>query len=156
MQALSCSLSIVRLHELVRLDHLSKSFDARGVRPRLHLALLPYDSSKATSPFLPRESLYNTLDRALRDKFSVQARVVEDGGEMDNRSKCANHSRVAQVLVADDGLADRLSLRDFGVVRLEEVERNVPTSELEGEVGGGVVCGRGANVVQKRGQEKGF
>jgi hypothetical protein len=58
--------------------------------------------------------------------------------------------------VADDGLADRLSLRDFGVVGLEEVERNVPTGELEGEVGGGVVCGRGANVMQKRGEEEGF
>jgi len=86
----------------------------------------------------------------------VQARVVEDGGEMDNRSESADHSCVAQVLVADDSLADGFGLRDFGVVGLEEVERNVPTSELEGEVGGGVVCGRGANVVQKRGQEKGF
>jgi hypothetical protein len=139
-------LSIVRLHELVRLDHLSETFDARGVRPRLYLALLPHDSSKATSPLLPRESLDNTLNRALSNELSVQASVVEDRGEVDDRSESADHSSVAQVLVANDSLADGLSLRDFRVMGFEQVESDVTAGELEGEVGGGVVCGRSADV----------
>jgi hypothetical protein len=86
----------------------------------------------------------------------MQARVVENGGEVDNCCKGANHSRVAQVLVADDGLADRLGLGDFGMVGFEQLESEVAAGELEGEVGGGVVCGRGADVVQQGGEEEGF
>jgi len=87
--------TIVRLHELVRLYHLSKSFDACSVRPRFHLALLPHDARKAARPLLPRKSLDNTLDCALSNQFSVQARVIEDGGEVDDCGESADHSRVA-------------------------------------------------------------
>lgn len=140
--------TVIRLHELVRLDHLSKAFNARGIRPRFHLALLPDHARKATCPLLPRERLHNTFDRALSNKFSVQARVVENGGKVDDRCKGADHSRIAQVLMADDCFADGFSLRDFGVVGLEKVEREVAASEFEGEVRGGVVRGCGADVVQ--------
>lgn len=140
--------TVIRLHELVSLDHLSKAFNARGIRPRFHLALLPDHARKAICPLLPRERLHNTLDRALSNKFSMQARVVENGGKVDDRCKGADHSRIAQVLVADDCFADGFSLRDFGVVGLEKVEREVAASEFEGEVRGGVVRGCGADVVQ--------
>lgn len=67
---------------------------------------------------------------------------------MDDRCKGADHSRVAQVLVADDCFADGFSLRDFGVVGFEEIEGDVAAGKLEGEMRGGVVCGCGADVVQ--------
>ena len=75
---------------------------------------------------------------------------------MDNCCEGADHSRVAQVLVADDGLADRLGLRDFGMVGFEQLESDVAAGEFEREVGGGVVCGRGADVMQQGGEEEGF
>ena len=78
----------------------------------------------------------------------MQARVVEDSGEVDDCCESADHSRVAQILVANDSLADGFGLRYFGVVRLEQLEREVAAGELEGEVCGGVVCGRGADVMQ--------
>lgn len=151
----ACS-TIIRLHELVRIHHLRKPYDARSVRPRLRLALLPHDAREATRPSLPRESLDNTFDRALSNKFSVQARVVEDGGEVDNRSESADHSRFAQVLVPDDSLADGFGLGDVGLVGFEKVEGEVAAGEFEGEARGGVVCGRGANVVQEGGEEEGL
>jgi len=78
----------------------------------------------------------------------MQARVVKDSGEVDNRCKCADHSRVAQILVADDGFTNGFGLRDFGVVSFEQVESDVAAGEFEGEVCGGVVCGRGTDVVK--------
>lgn len=75
---------------------------------------------------------------------------------MDDRSESADHSRVAQVLVADDGLADGFGLRDFCVAGLEQVEGEVAAGEFEREMGGGVVRGRGADVVQQGGEEEGF
>ena len=86
----------------------------------------------------------------------MQTRVVEHGGEVDDRSESADHSRVAQVLVADDSLADGFGLRDVGVVGFEKVEGEVAAGEFEGQVCGSVVCGRGADVVQQGGEEEGF
>jgi hypothetical protein len=47
-------------------------------------------------------------------------------------------------------------LRHFGVVGLEEVESDVAAGEFEREVCGGVVCGRGADVVEQSGEEECF
>ena len=75
---------------------------------------------------------------------------------MNNRGESADHSRVAQVLVADDRLANGFGLRHFGVVGFEQLEGDVAAGELEGEVCGCVVCGRGADIVQQSGKEEGF
>jgi len=86
----------------------------------------------------------------------VQARVVEDSGEVNNRRESADHSRVAQVLVADDGLADGFSLRHFGVVSLEQVEGDVAAGKFEREVCGRVVRRRGADIVEQGCEEESF
>lgn len=86
----------------------------------------------------------------------MQARVIEDSGEVYNRRESADHSGVAQVLVADDSLADGFSLRHFGVVSLEQVEGDVAAGEFERKVCGRVVRGRSADVVEQGCEEEGF
>lgn len=148
--------SFVRRHQLVRLDHLGKAFDARGICPRFRLTLLPHHASKAARPTFSWKSLDDTLDRASRNQFSVQARVVEDGGEVDYCGEGADHSRLAQILVPDDCLANAFCLCDGRVVRLEEVESYEAAGEFEGQVCGRLVCGRGSDVVEQGGEQEGF
>lgn len=141
--------SVVRLHQLVRLDHLSEPFNARCIRPWLSLTLLPHHTSEATRPALSWKSLDDTLNRSLSNHLAVQTRVVKNSGEVDNRRERADHSRVAQVLVPDDCFAHGFCLRDFCVVRFEQFEGYVAASEFEGKVCGSVVFGRGSDVVQQ-------
>lgn len=84
----------------------------------------------------------------------MQAGVVEHSGELDDCCQCAHVAGIAEILVSDDGLTDRLSLRDLSIVRLEELEGKKAAGELKGKARGGLILGRGADVVEKSGDEE--
>lgn len=114
----ACS-SIVRLHQLVRLYHFRKTFNACCVRPRFDLTLLPHNISKAPGPTISWKSFDDIFDRTFGDELSVQARIVEDGGKMDDRCESADHACVAEVLVSYDRFADGFGLRNVCLMGFE-------------------------------------
>jgi hypothetical protein len=140
---------VVRFHQFVRLDHLRKPFDARSVRPWFDLTFLPHHISKAARPFLSWKRPSDTFDRAFSNQLSVQARVVKNGGEVDNRSESADPSRVSQILVSDNRLTHSFCLRDFRFLGFEQLECDEAAGEFEREVRGSVVRGCGSDVVEE-------
>lgn len=128
----------------------------RTVRPRLASNLTPHCARKATAPLVPRVRLYNTLDRLLGDQISALARVVQQRGDDGDAAEDGNGARSANILVADNGLGDRVNeiLRRGGAA--QPGRGNKSTFEVKGHFGR-VLEGLGsANVVQHAGEIKRF
>ena len=81
------------------------------------------------------------------------ANIVIHRRELNQLPQQRNRPFRAEVLVADDGLADRFGLRFRGIVRggEEELQGGDGAVELEGEVGGVQVGGGRAEVVEECG-----
>ena len=110
---------VIRLHQLVSLNHLRKSLDLGRMTPWLQFDLLPYDRGETTRPSLPWIPLDYTFDRLLMYQLRIQACVIKCGGQMSHGSNCGMHSCIAQVLVPDDSFGYRFVLRLRGIVLLQ-------------------------------------
>lgn len=78
--------------------------------PRLQLELLPDGRGEALAPAQPGERLVD-IDLGIgMDQPRVAPHIVVDGRQLDQLAEKGDGARLAQVLVADDGLGDRFGL----------------------------------------------
>ena len=152
---------LVRLHQLIRQNLLLKVRNMRRVTPRLQPHLLLERISETPKPPFPRELRIHVLERTPVQQLPeprdarVIANVVVNGGQLDDLAQEGDGTLRPEILVADDGLADRLRLV-FGAAELaEEVEGYYASVEVEGHVRCGEVLGRGADVVEQSGKREG-
>jgi hypothetical protein len=79
----------------------------------------------------------------------MQARIIKDSGEVNNRRESADHSRVSQILVSDDRLTHSFCLGDFRFLRFKQLKCDEAAGKFEGEVRRSVVRGCGSDVVEQ-------
>lgn len=126
------------------------------MRPRLAFDLAPHRARKAPTPLVPRVRLDNTLNRLLGDQVSALARIVQQRGDYGDAAEQGDRARSAYVLVADNGLGDRVN-EILGCGGFTQPGRgNEGTFEVKGHFGRVMKGLGGANVVQHAGEIKCF
>lgn len=81
---------------------------------------------------------------------------TEQRAEIHQRQYRRRHPTLTQVLMPGDRLSNGLRLVDGRAKRRQQVERVHGAPKLEGEARGGLVRGRGADVVQHAGEKEGL
>ncbi len=132
--------SLIPLHQQIPLDRVPKLLPAlpaqrRRVRPRLGADLLPHDARETARPPPPRKRPVHVVPRRRVHQVRARPHVVVDGRQLQQLAQEGDGAGLAQVLVADDGLADGLGLRRGRGegCRREQVQRRDGAAELEGQ-----------------------
>ncbi len=122
----------------------------RGVRPGLEPVLLADRVGKALAPAVTGVGLVDVAPRVVVYQLGHQAHVVVDGSELDQLAQEGDGADGAEVLVADDGLADgfRLRLRRAEVLA-DEIEGEDAAEELKRHLGTVEILLRGADVMEQ-------
>lgn len=127
------------------------------MRPRLRRHLLAYRPRKTPGPPSPPKRPVHVRARRLVHQVRPRPEVVVHGRQLDELAQEGDGALLAQVLVADDGLANGLGLRGRGAVGRggEEVEGGDGAVEFEGQEGACEEGWGGADVVEEGGQGQG-
>lgn len=68
--------------------------------------------SKATEPAVARVFLVDGRDRGRVGQMGVEPHIIQDGGDLENEAQRRDKPRLPEVLVPDDGLRNRLGVRE--------------------------------------------
>ncbi|GAB1737605.1 hypothetical protein NU219Hw_g1913t1 [Hortaea werneckii] len=90
------------------------------------------------------------LNRVRMHELRIQSRVIQDRSEMDHGRQRRHRSRLPEILMPDDGLADGFALGELGAEAGEDVEGDEASFEFEREVSGRLVAVGTPDVVQER------
>jgi len=124
----------------------------RCVSPRLQPIFLLDCIRKTSTPFIPRKCLVDINPRISVHNLPKLAHIVIDSRQLNQLPQEGQLAYCSEVLVPDDGLADRLGLglRGFGLLGwiLEQVEREDAPVELKRQLSCAEVIVCCPNVVE--------